>query len=121
MATANAKMKDGSGFEWHKVLEWTYGLLALGISLFILAPIILYAVLGIDGLGPVGAAFLFLPFLVSAIFAVLSLPAYYADAKRLRQRDAGWQPNSTVWIVAGIFLTPYIINAVYLWKRRKVS
>jgi hypothetical protein len=108
---------DEIEYEWHDVPRFMYYALALGLGvLLIWSPLNFTSIPGTGVVLYVGFATLG----VSAVFALLTFPAYYFDGRRVKEASGvEWDPDIRMYVLTSLFLTPYVVGGVYIVRRNR--
>jgi len=110
-------MLDETEYGWHDVPRFMYYALALGICvLFVWSPFHFTSIPGVVVLFYLGM----LSLGVSVVFALLTFPAYSFDGRRVKEAPkVDWDPDIRMYLLASIFLTPYVVGGVYMVRRNR--
>ncbi len=108
---------DDTEYDWYEVPKFMYYALALGVGLvFIWSPLQFTSIPGVVVLLYAGLFSLG----VSAVFALLTFPAYYFDGGQVREASGvDWDPDIRMYVLTSLLLTPYIVGGVYLLRRNR--
>ena len=108
---------DEIEYGWHDVPKFMYYALALSVSvLFMWAPLQFTSIPGVFVLFYVGV----LSLAASVVFALLTFPAYYFDGRQVKGApNVDWDPDIRMYLLASVFLTPYVVGGVYMVRRNR--